>query len=80
MVMPNADNVKGWWGAIYPILAQSTPITMAFTLLFAVLMAWYLLGEVRRTHDVNLTLYQNYLAMQEKHLALALKCGQHQQP
>lgn len=72
--MASPERLTGWWGALYPILQQSTPITLALALVVSGLMGWYLLKEVARMHAMNQTLFVKYDAAQQALVALALRC------
>jgi hypothetical protein len=73
---PTPDNVKGWLGAIWPILHAASPVTVMILLVLWALSLHWMTQEVQRVHTVNHNLWEQLLEAQREQIALAWRCSQ----
>ena len=72
MVNPlTPDNTRSWLRVILEATDKATSITLVFMFITGGLMGWFLLGELKRTREMNLHLWERLMAAQ---VALARDC------
>lgn len=70
------EGARGWLRVLLDITERATPITLLLILLLGGLFAHYMLRELQRAREMNLSLWQHRLEAEKAYYALALRCHQ----
>lgn len=75
MSLPSSENAKNWLQTVLAIAREGGPVSLLIVVVLSAVTIYGLVGEIKRVHAVNATLWAQLLDAQKAQIALARQCA-----